>query len=57
MLSRTLDHARRLAHDERGATAIEYTFIAALIALAIIAGATTIGTTLNGFFETVASGL
>ncbi|MBS9719247.1 Flp family type IVb pilin [Tianweitania sp. BSSL-BM11] len=40
----------RFAKDESGATAIEYGLIAALIALAIIAGATTLGNSLNNQF-------
>jgi pilus assembly protein Flp/PilA len=40
----------RFVKDESGATAIEYGLIAALIALAIITGATTLGDTLNAKF-------
>ena len=47
----------RLARDDSGATAIEYGLIAALIAVAIIAAATTVGTNLSGTFNTVASSL
>ena len=36
--------------DEEGVTAIEYGLIAALIAVAIIAGATALGTGLNDLF-------
>ncbi|MET3893511.1 pilus assembly protein Flp/PilA [Bosea sp. OAE506] len=42
--------------DERGATAIEYSFIATLVSLAIIAGATMIGDRLKTLFETTAAG-
>jgi pilus assembly protein Flp/PilA len=42
-----------LARDEAGATAIEYGLIAALIAVAIIAGATTVGTNLGTTFTTI----
>ncbi len=45
----------RFVKDESGATAIEYGLIAALIAVAIIAGATTLGTTLNAKFSSVAT--
>lgn len=41
----------RFLKDESGATAIEYGLIAALISVAIIAGATTLGTSINGVFE------
>ena len=40
----------RFVKDESGATAIEYGLIAALIALAIIVGAGTLGNTLNEKF-------
>ena len=43
--------------DEAGATAIEYGLIAALIAVAIIAAATTVGTNLNTTFTTVGNKL
>nr|CAD6423850.1 Flp family type IVb pilin [Rhizobium sp. Q54] len=42
---------RRLRRDESGATAIEYGLIAALISVALIAGATTLGETLNTTFQ------
>lgn len=45
----------RFLKDESGATAIEYGLIAALIAVAIIAGATTLGTTLNAKFDSIAT--
>lgn len=40
----------RLMKDESGATAIEYGLIAALISVALIAGATTLGDQLNELF-------
>jgi pilus assembly protein Flp/PilA len=43
--------------SDRGATAIEYTIIAAGIALVIIATVNGIGSTLNGTFTSVQSGL
>jgi pilus assembly protein Flp/PilA len=46
---------RRFLQSEKGATAIEYAIIAGGIALAIVAGATTIGTTLNTTFTAVAN--
>jgi pilus assembly protein Flp/PilA len=39
--------------DESGATAIEYGLIAALIAVVIIGGATTLGTKINDTFKAV----
>lgn len=40
--------------SERGITAIEYALLAALIAIAIIGGATLLGTTLDEFFSAIA---
>ena len=44
---------RRLISDESGATAIEYGLIAGLVAVAIIAALTFLGTTLSGLFQAV----
>lgn len=44
----------RFMKDESGATAIEYGLIAALIAVAIIAGAGTLGKSLSEKFEDIA---
>lgn len=44
----------RFKKDESGATAIEYGLIAALISVALIAGATTLGNSLNSTFAAVA---
>jgi len=43
--------------DESGATAIEYGLIAALISVTIILAVTTVGTNLQGTFNTVATSL
>lgn len=48
---------RSFAKDESGATAIEYGLIAALISVAAIAALTSVGSSLTGMFETVASAL
>ena len=47
----------RFIKDESGATAIEYGLIAALIAVALIAGATAIGDSLDAKFKFVSSKL
>ena len=47
----------RLLRDNRGVTAIEYTMIAALIAMAIIVGVTQIGGFVKTSFETVAGSI
>ncbi|MEN9719063.1 MAG: hypothetical protein RIQ99_1941 [Pseudomonadota bacterium] len=46
-----------VAASRRGATAVEYGLIAALIAVAIIGGVTTVGTNLNSKFSNVSSTL
>ena len=45
----------RYINDESGATAIEYGLIAALIGVAIIAGARTLGGNLNAKFDEIAT--
>ena len=47
----------RFINDEAGATAIEYGLIAALVAVAIIAALTTLGSSLNGIFGAVSTEL
>ena len=47
----------RFVKDESGATAIEYGLIAALIALAIMTGATALGTAIDGKFSSIATSL
>jgi pilus assembly protein Flp/PilA len=47
----------RFAKDKSGATAIEYGLIAALIALAIMVGAGTLGNNLNAKFDEIATEL
>ena len=43
--------------DESGGTAMEYALIAAFISVVIVGAVTTIGTTLKGFFQTVAAAI
>lgn len=43
--------------DEDGATAIEYGLLASLIAVVMAAGATTLGTSLDTLFESIATSL
>ncbi len=45
----------RFVADESGATAIEYGLIAALISVAIISAATTLGTNISTTFNKVAA--
>ncbi len=46
---------QKFIDDKSGATAIEYGLIAALIAVAIIIGATSVGTAVNAKFANVAA--
>ncbi|EKF60592.1 Flp/Fap pilin component [Agrobacterium albertimagni AOL15] len=45
----------RFVKDESGATAIEYGLIAALISVALITGATTLGGALNDTFQNIST--
>jgi len=45
----------RFMKDESGATAIEYGLIAALISVALITGATTLGNSINNTFQSVST--
>lgn len=44
---------RKAMHDERGAVAIEYGLLAALIAVAFFAGAQLLGTSLTNLFNNI----
>ena len=48
---------KRFRKEEKGATAIEYGLLAALIGVAIIVGATAVGGQVNGKFDAVAKEL
>ena len=48
---------KRFVSDERGATAIEYGLIAALIAVVIITGVTAVGTNLSATFTSISGSL
>ena len=48
---------KRFVTDERGATAIEYGLIAALIAVVIITGVTAVGTNLSATFTSISGSL
>lgn len=54
-MSKITNFARQFWADEEGATAIEYGLLAALIAVAIIAGATLLGGNLNALFNRIAN--
>ena len=46
-----------LKSDKRGVTALEYGLIAAVVAIVMVAGASTLGTRLNNTFSNVATSL
>ncbi|MBP0593729.1 Flp family type IVb pilin [Paraburkholderia sp. LEh10] len=56
-MQKVLDLIRALAREEDGVTAIEYGLLAALIAVAIVVGATAVGTNLNAMFNSIAGAL
>lgn len=56
-MNKLVNASRRFLADEEGVTAIEYGLIAALIAVAIIAGTTLVGTELNDLFTDVSEKL
>jgi len=47
----------RFLSNTEGATAIEYAFLASLIAIVIITGVTAVGTSVTGVFTSVANSL
>ena len=47
----------RFSQDESGVTAIEYALIGSIVSIAIVIGATALGSTLNGIFQSIASNL
>jgi pilus assembly protein Flp/PilA len=52
-----LHFLRTLSRDEKGATAIEYGLIAALIAVVIVTAVTAVGTNLTTTFNSVSAAL
>lgn len=57
VIAKALQSCSAVLQDERGATAIEYGLIAALIAVAAVTVMGTVGTNLSSTFNTVASAL
>ncbi len=56
-IERLRNALRRFVKDERGASAIEYALIAALIALVIIGAATLLGEEIESVFESIQEAL
>ena len=52
-----LNALQRFVRDEEGVTAIEYALIATLIAIAVIATVTLVGSQLNSVFNTICAAL
>lgn len=57
MLTKLFSALRILRRDEKGATAIEYGLIAALISLMLVAGAKLAGPALETLFNSIATNL
>lgn len=47
----------RFIRDQRGATMVEYGLLVALVAVAVIAAVTTLGGSINAFFQSADDGL
>jgi len=56
-MSTLRNHLHGLIKDKRGVTALEYGLIAGLIAVVIVASITTLGTDLEGTFNTITAAL
>ncbi len=57
MMDRMRSALMALRADRSGATAIEYALVAGLISISIVFWAAMIGTSVSGFFTSIASGL
>jgi Flp pilus assembly pilin Flp len=57
MIDRVRSALTALRHDESGATAIEYALILVLISISVVSWATFVGTSVSGFFTSMANGL
>lgn len=57
MLASIRTCVRLFAHDEKGATAIEYGLIAAFVSLALLAGVKVAGPALGELFNTIGTSL
>jgi pilus assembly protein Flp/PilA len=55
MLSRLIRFQERLQHPERGATAVEYGLMVALIAIVIIGAVSVLGTNVSTLFSNAAA--
>lgn len=56
MMDRIHSALMALRTDESGATAIEYALIITFISITVVSWATFVGTTISGFFTSIANG-
>ena len=54
-MKKLMNQWRARKRDESGAAAVEYGLLAGLIAVVIVGSVTTLGTTLKGIFDTIAT--
>ena len=54
-MKKLMNQWRALMRDDSGAAAVEYGLLAGLIAVVIVGSVTTLGTTLQGIFTTIAT--
>ena len=57
MMDRIHSALAALRADESGATAIEYALIVTFISITVVSWATFVGTTISGFFTSIANGM
>ena len=57
MMNRRLRMWNKLLHEEEGVTAIEYGLLAALVAMALLGGATLLGVGLNNIFNAIGTSI
>ena len=57
MIDRMRSALIALRADDSGATAIEYALILVLISITVVSWATFVGTTVSGFFTSIANGM
>jgi Flp pilus assembly pilin Flp len=57
MMDRIYSALTALHTDDSGATAIEYALIITFISITVVSRATFVGTTISGFFTSIANGM
>ena len=56
-MKRRFKHLIRMLASEHGATATEYSILVGFVAMVIVAGVGLFGTALNGYFDTLVTGV